>query len=77
MSAPASRFVVSFTTSSTTALFDYRATLGNYFSVLDDSFYLLIIRRTLLAAAGILGTCLVLGYPVAIVVSRMRPRAPA
>lgn len=68
-------FFVSFTTPSQTALFDYHTTLGNYFSVLNDSFYLLIIKRTLLAAAEIVGACLLLGYPVAIVVSRMRPRA--
>lgn len=68
-------FIVSFTTPSSAHLFDYHATLGNYLSVLQDGFYLLIIKRTLLAAAVILGACLLLGYPVAIVVSRMQPRS--
>ena len=67
-------FFVSFTTPSSTQLFDYHATIGNYLSIIQDGFYLLIVKRTLLTAAIILAACLLLGYPVAIVVSRMRPR---
>lgn len=65
---------VSFMTPSTTELFGNKATLDNYLSALSDGFVLLIIQRTLLSAAVILGACLVLGYPVAMVVARMRPR---
>ena len=65
---------VSFMAPSDTQLFGSQATVANYIGILGDPFYLLIIRRTLLSAAAILAACLVLGYPVAMVVARMRPR---
>ena len=65
---------VSFMTPSTTELFGHKATLDNYLAALSDEFILLVIQRTLLSAAVILGACLMLGYPVAMVVARMRPR---
>jgi len=65
---------VSFMAPSDTQLFGSQATVANYVGILGDPFYLLIIRRTLLSAAAILAACLILGYPVAMVVARMRPR---
>ena len=53
-------------------LFGSRATLDNYTRVLTDDFYLLIIRRTLLAGAMIVGIALVIGYPVAFAIARLR-----
>lgn len=65
---------VSFMSPSNTQLFAARATLHNYTGLLTDPFYLLIIRRTLEAAGLVLLGCLLLGYPVAMVIARMRPR---
>ena len=65
---------VSFMEPSQSNLYDVRATLENYTGILLDSFYLLIIRRTLLASALVMLACLLLGYPVAIVIARMTPR---
>ncbi|WP_046867473.1 ABC transporter permease [Microvirga massiliensis] len=67
-------FYVSFMSPSQSELFAHVATLQNYVEVLSDEFYLLIIQRTLLAGAAILAACLLLGYPVAMVVARMSPR---
>ena len=65
---------VSFMTNSETALFELPATLGNYTEIFTDSFYLLIIQRTLLSTATVLILCLVLGYPVAFYAARLSPR---
>lgn len=65
---------VSFMHSSQSDLYDVRATLENYTGILLDPFYLLIIRRTLIASGLVLVACLLLGYPVAIVIARMTPR---
>jgi putative spermidine/putrescine transport system permease protein len=67
-------FYVSFMSPSQSELFAHVATLQNYVEVFTDEFYLLIIQRTLLAGAAILAACLLLGYPVAMVVARMSPR---
>jgi putative spermidine/putrescine transport system permease protein len=67
-------FYVSFMSPSQSELFAQVATLRNYVEVFSDEFYLLIIQRTLLAGAAILAACLLLGYPVAMVVARMSPR---
>lgn len=65
---------VSFMSPSDTELFAHKATFDNYATLLSDDFILLIVQRTLLSAAVILAACLLLGYPVAMVVARMRPR---
>jgi ABC-type spermidine/putrescine transport system permease subunit I len=65
---------ISFMTNSSTALFDLRPTLDNYASLFSDSFYLLIIQRTLLSTATVLILCLALGYPVAFYAARLTPR---
>ncbi|MEX6508646.1 ABC transporter permease [Jiella sp. M17.18] len=67
-------FVISFMTPSPEELFQYQVTIGNYLALAQDSFYWLILQRTLVTALIVLGTCLLLGYPVAVVVSRMTPR---
>jgi putative spermidine/putrescine transport system permease protein len=66
--------VVSFLTPSQTSLYEPVATLDNYARVLTDSFYLTIIRRTLLAAALILAASLLLGYPAAFTIAAMPVR---
>src|SRR5262245_11486488 len=65
---------VSFMTNSGTALFDLKPTLENYTEIFTDSFYLLIIQRTLLSTATVLILCLLLGYPVAFYAARLSPR---
>lgn len=65
---------VSVMSPSQTELFAHVATLNNYIEILGDEYYLRIIQRTLLSAAAIVGACLLLGYPVAMVVARMSPR---
>jgi putative spermidine/putrescine transport system permease protein len=67
-------FYVSFMSPSSTQLFSNHATFDNYAQSLTDSFMLLTIKRTLGVTAAVLGVCLVLGYPVALVVARMTPR---
>lgn len=67
-------FFVSFMTNSQTALYELQPTLFNYLEVLSDPFYLLIIRRTLLATGLVLILCLLLGYPVALYMSRLSVR---
>lgn len=65
---------VSFLTPSQTALYETTATLDNYTRILTDSFYLTIIRRTLLAAVLILAATLLLGYPAAMTIAAMPVR---
>lgn len=65
---------VSFLTPSQTALYETTATLDNYTRILTDSFYLTIIRRTLLAAVLILAATLLLGYPAAMTIAAMPAR---
>jgi putative spermidine/putrescine transport system permease protein len=65
---------VSIMSPSPTEFFAHTATLNNYIEIVSDEFYLLTIQRTLLSAAAIVAACLLLGYPVAMVVARMRPR---
>jgi putative spermidine/putrescine transport system permease protein len=67
-------FYISFMTPSDTQLFGNHATLSNYVQAMTDSYILLTVRRTLAVTAAVLGACLVLGYPVALVVARMAPR---
>jgi ABC-type spermidine/putrescine transport system permease subunit I len=65
---------VSFMTNSGTSLFDLKPTLLNYTEIFTDSFYLLIIERTLLSTAIVLILCLLIGYPVAFYAARLSPR---
>ena len=58
-------FWVSLHSASPSELYGPSLTLQNYATILGDSFYLAIIRRTLGVAAVILGASLVIGYPVA------------
>jgi putative spermidine/putrescine transport system permease protein len=67
-------FYVSVHAASPSELYGSTLTLQNYSSILGDSFYLTIIRRTLGTAALILGLCLVIGYPVAYFVALLPPR---
>lgn len=67
-------FYVSFHAPSQSELFGAGFTLGNYANLLSDSFYLTIIRRTLLLAAAILALALVLGYAAAYVIARLPAR---
>lgn len=67
-------FFVSLMTNSQDALYALQPTLRNYVEVVTDPFYLLIIRRTLLATGVVLIACLLLGYPVALYASRLSPR---
>ncbi|PJR09090.1 ABC transporter permease [Sinorhizobium meliloti] len=65
---------VSFMTNSGTSLFDLEPTIVNYTEIFTDSFYLLIIQRTLLSTAVVLTLCLLIGYPVAFYAARLTPR---
>lgn len=65
---------ISFMTNSSTNLFDLTPTLANYTELFTDSFYMLIIRRTLLSTAAVLALCFLLGYPVAFYLSRIPAR---
>src|SRR4051794_10790288 len=65
---------VSFMTNSGTSLFELKPTIENYTGIFTDSFYLLIIQRTLLSTAVVLALCLLLGYPVAFFAARLSPR---
>lgn len=65
---------ISFMTNSQMALYDTQPTLHNYLDIIADPFYLLIIKRTLLATLAVLLASLVLGYPVALYASRLTPR---
>jgi putative spermidine/putrescine transport system permease protein len=47
-------------------------TVDNYRRFLMDSFYLKILWRTLLAGSAIVGTTIMIGYPVAYYISRVR-----
>jgi len=48
-------------------------TLANYAAVLTDPFYLLLMGRTLLLGLGVTLLCLLLGYPLALMIARARP----
>ena len=65
---------ISFMSNSQTALYDARPTLANYLYALGNPFYLLIIKRTLLATLAVLAASLLLGYPVAFYASRLSKR---
>jgi len=67
-------FWVSLHEASQSELYGAALTLQNYATVLGDSFYLAIIRRTLGVAAVILGLSLLIGYPVAYFVALQPPR---
>ncbi|HLI11004.1 MAG TPA: ABC transporter permease [Alphaproteobacteria bacterium] len=67
-------FWVSLHSASQTALYGHQLTLEHYAQAFTDPFYLLIIRRTLLAAGAILGLCLVLGYATAYLIAPLPPR---
>ncbi|WP_454855026.1 ABC transporter permease [Rhizobium binxianense] len=65
---------VSFMTNSGTSLFDLKPTVINYAEIFTDSFYLLIIERTLLSTTVVLILCLLIGYPVAFYAARLSAR---
>ena len=67
-------FWVSLHEASPSELYGTALTLQNYATVLGDSFYLGIIRRTLGVAAVILGLSLLIGYPVAYFVALLPQR---
>ncbi|HXX85038.1 MAG TPA: ABC transporter permease [Casimicrobiaceae bacterium] len=67
-------FWVSLHEPSQSELYGAALTLQNYATVLGDSFYLGIIRRTLGVAAVILALSLLIGYPVAYFVALQPPR---
>jgi ABC-type spermidine/putrescine transport system permease subunit I len=64
----------SFLEPSQSELFGTRLTLANYTSVLADDFYQLIILRTLLVSAIVVGLSILIGYPAALFVARLSPR---
>lgn len=66
--------VVSFASNSTTDLFEMPLTITNYTNIFGDSFYLLIIQRTLLSTAVVIVLCFLLGYPMAFFLARISPR---
>lgn len=67
-------FLMSLHAPSETELYGRALTLENYTRILLDPFYLLIIRRTLSAAAAVAGLALLLGYPIALAIAGMGPR---
>ena len=67
-------FYGSFKTNSQSELFGSSFTFENYTTILTDPFYLLIIERTILMSCIVLGLSLLLGYPTAMVISRMGSR---
>jgi putative spermidine/putrescine transport system permease protein len=67
-------FWVSLHAPSQSELYGPALTVRNYTSVLGDSFYLGIIRRTLGVAAVILAIGLFIGYPVAYFIALLPPR---
>ncbi|HSB68112.1 MAG TPA: ABC transporter permease [Candidatus Methylomirabilis sp.] len=64
-------FFVSLHEASQTELYGSRLTLDSYLRVAADPFYLGIIRRTLTAGVAVSGLCLLIGYPVALSMTRM------
>ncbi|HUN45096.1 MAG TPA: ABC transporter permease [Stellaceae bacterium] len=62
---------VSFHGSSTSDLYSAELTLANYAAIASDPFYLRVLLRTLETAAAIMGLCLAVGYPVAMVVAKL------
>jgi putative spermidine/putrescine transport system permease protein len=67
-------FYISLHAASPSEIYGNTLTLENYTSILGDSFYLGIIRRTLGTASVILGLCLFIGYPVAYFVALLPAR---
>ena len=67
-------FYASFLEPSQSELFGSGLTLSNYTSVLSDSFYHLIIMRTVLVSAVVVGLSILIGYPAALFVARLSPR---
>ena len=67
-------FYISLHAASPSEIYGSTLTLENYTSILGDSFYLGIIRRTLGTASAILGLCLFIGYPVAYFVALLPTR---
>ncbi|HWU41180.1 MAG TPA: hypothetical protein VN203_26295, partial [Candidatus Acidoferrum sp.] len=66
-------FFVSLHVESQTEMYGNRLTLENYLRVAADPFYLLIIRRTLIAGLAVSALSLLIGYPVALAMVRMPP----
>lgn len=64
----------SFLEPSQTELFGSRLTLANYTSVLGDDLYHLIISRTLLVSALVVGLSILIGYPAALFIARLSSR---
>lgn len=62
-------FIVSFFEPSQVELYEKRLTFNNYTRVFTDSFYLMIIARSLLASGIVLVISLLLAYPAAIVIA--------
>lgn len=67
-------FYASFLEPSQSELFGSTLTLSNYTGVLSDSFYHLIIMRTMLVSAVVVGFSILIGYPAALFVARLTPR---
>jgi putative spermidine/putrescine transport system permease protein len=66
-------FWVSLHPGSQSELYGAGVSVQNYLAVLTDSFYIIIIRRTLGVAAVIVGVSLLIGYPVAYFVALQPP----
>ena len=67
-------FYASFLEPSQSELFGSQLTLSNYTNLLSDSFYHLIIMRTVLVSAVVVGLSILIGYPAALLVARLTPR---
>lgn len=67
-------FYGSFLEPSQSELFGSRLTLSNYTNVLSDSFYHLIIQRTIWVSAIVVGLSILIGYPAALFIARLTPR---
>ena len=65
---------VSFHGASTSDLYSAELTLANYAAIAGDPFYLRVLLRTLETAAAIMGLCLAVGYPVAMLVAKLPRR---
>jgi putative spermidine/putrescine transport system permease protein len=66
--------VVSFRTAEPGQLFGAGFTVANYATVLADNFYQSIILRTVLASLAVTTSCLLVGYPLALVLLRLPAR---
>lgn len=67
-------FYVSVHTPSGSELYGAGLTLANYAGIASDPFYLHVLARTLETAAVIMGLCLLIGYPVAMVMAKLPRR---